>query len=75
MPQEFSIDIQPVRVIACLVSSLEIIEPGAYYILESENQVAFDSFIVDDNILYIFRFLTPIASNHPIELGILSFVS
>lgn len=59
MPQEFSIDIQPMRVIACLGSSLEIIEPGAYYILESENQVAFDSFIVDDNILYIFRFSTP----------------
>ena len=69
---EFSIDIQPTRMIAYPGSSLGTIEPGAYYILESESQVAFDSFIVVDDTLYIFRF--SVASDHPINAEILSFL-
>lgn len=42
---EFSIDIQPTRMIEYPGSSLGTIEPGTYYILESESQVAFDSFM------------------------------
>ena len=71
---EFSIDIQPTQMIAYPGSSLGTIEPGAYYILESETQleVAFDSFIVIDDTLYIFRFL--MVSDHPIDTEILSFL-
>ncbi|SRR6266702_1484046 len=73
MPPEFSIDIQPVRVITYPGSSLETIEPGAYYVPESENQdqVAFDSFIMANDILYIFQF--SIVPNHSIEPEILCF--
>ena len=71
---EFSIDIQPTRMIAYPGSSLGTIEPGAYYILESESQVAFDSFIVADGTLYIFRFSMASASDHPIDTDILSFL-
>jgi hypothetical protein len=74
MQPEFSIDIQPARVIAYPGPSLETIEPGAYYILESENQNV-NSFIMVDDIFYLFRFSTQIASTHPIEPGILSFLS
>ena len=69
---EFSIDIQPTRMIEYPGSSLGTIEPGTYYILESESQVAFDSFIVVDDTLYIFRF--SVASDYPIDDEILSFL-
>jgi hypothetical protein len=69
---EFSIDMQPTRMIAYPGSSLETIQPGAYYVLESKNQVPFDSFIIVDDTLYIFRF--SMASDHPIEPDILSFL-
>jgi hypothetical protein len=69
---EFSIDMQPTRMITYPGSGLETIQTGAYYVLESENQVAFDSFIIVDDTLYIFRF--SMASNYPIEPEILSFL-
>jgi hypothetical protein len=50
-----------------------VIEPSVYYIPESANQMAFDSFIMDDGALYFFQFA--IASMHPMREGIMEFLS
>jgi hypothetical protein len=53
-----------------------VIDTSVYYIPESSNesnQVAFDSFIVDDRVLYIFQFT--IAPSPGIKAGIMDFLS
>jgi len=49
------------------------IKDNIYYVPESPNQVAFDSFIMDDKKLFIFQFT--IASFHEIKTGILTSFS
>ncbi len=64
------IDFTPVR--TCIYSSYpHQIEDEVYYVLKARNQVAFDSFIMADQNLYIFQFT--IGSNHPIKKGIVDF--
>ena len=46
------------------------IKDRVYYVLEASNQVAFNSFIMTDQKLYIFQFT--IGSDHPIKKGIIS---
>jgi hypothetical protein len=65
--------IKPARMFAYPGSSLEKIEEDVYYVPESDNQVAFDSFIVSNGSLFIFQI--SIASYHPIKKGIVSFFS
>jgi hypothetical protein len=43
-----------------------------YYIPESPNQVAFDSFIVNNGALYMFQFT--IGDSHPIKAGLMDFL-
>jgi hypothetical protein len=51
----------------------KVVKPFIYYIPESSNQVAFDSFVLVDQVLYMFQFT--IASTHPIKAGIMGFLS
>ncbi|PFH47854.1 hypothetical protein AMATHDRAFT_151083 [Amanita thiersii Skay4041] len=48
------------------------IAPNVIYVPASKNQVAFDSFILMDGLLYLFQF--SIASNHDIKPGLLDFI-
>ena len=50
-----------------------VVGSSIYYVPESSNQVAFDSFVVDDRVLYIFQFT--IATSHQIRAGIMDFLS
>ena len=50
-----------------------VVGPSIYYVPESSNQVALDSFIVVDRVLYIFQFT--ITTSHPIKAGIMDFFS
>jgi hypothetical protein len=63
----------PTRVVEYPASELDKIEPNIYYMPEVRNQVAFDSFIVKDEYLYIFQF--SIAPDHLIKRGLVSFFS
>ncbi|KAI0256325.1 hypothetical protein BJV78DRAFT_1358290 [Lactifluus subvellereus] len=54
-------------------SELKVIQPSTFYVRKSTNQVAFDSFIMEDGHLYIFQFT--IALTHSIKKGIVSFFS
>ena len=49
------------------------IEEGVFYVPSSDNQVAFDSFMLVDRILYLFQMT--IAASHPISEGIMEFLS
>jgi len=51
----------------------DVVNPSIYYMPESSNQVAFDSFIVVDRVLYMFQFT--IAPVHAIKAGIIDFLS
>jgi hypothetical protein len=46
---------------------------GIYYVPESPNQAAFDSFIVEDGVLHIFQFT--IEASHTISAGLMDFFS
>ncbi|KAI0301474.1 hypothetical protein BC826DRAFT_1183413 [Russula brevipes] len=46
---------------------------GVFFVPKSTNQATFDSFIVSDGFLYIFRF--SIAAEHDIDQGLVSFFS
>ena len=51
----------------------DVVNPFTYYMPESSNQVAFDSFVVVDRVLYMFKFM--IAPKHAIRAGIMDFLS
>ena len=51
----------------------ENIEKGVFYVPSSDNQVAFDSFMLVDKVLYLFQMT--IAASHPISEGIMVFLS
>ena len=65
------IDISPAGTFVYPGSSLDQIEDMVYHVPEAQNQVAFDSFILAGQKLYIFQF--SIASDHPIKKGIIHF--
>jgi hypothetical protein len=67
------IDTTPLKTKVYKGSSLGQIEDGWYYIPESKNQVAFDSFIMAEGNLYISQCST--TSDHLIKGGILPFFS
>ena len=66
-------DITPLKTKVYEGSSLDQIEDGWYYVPQSKNQVAFDSFIMANGNLYIFQ--CSIGEDHPIKEGILDFFS
>jgi hypothetical protein len=70
--QCFSVNFKP-KDIAEYDTTLTVFQPGVFYVPTSPNQVAFDSFILEDQVLYIFQF--SIAATHSIKEGILSFFS
>jgi hypothetical protein len=53
--QQFSVNIQPSKTLEYMDDGIESLEPNVFYILENTNQLAFDSFILVDDILYIFQ--------------------
>ncbi|KAI9434189.1 hypothetical protein H4582DRAFT_1856074 [Lactarius indigo] len=68
------IDITPAETFPYPVSGLDHpIKDKVYYAPEAQNQVAFDSFIMAEEKLYIFQFT--IGSDHPIKKGIVPFFS
>ena len=54
-------------------STLEEFQAGVFYVPTPLNQITFDSFILVDQILYIFQFT--IAASYDIEQGIMKFFS
>ena len=68
-----SIDFWPERTVQYEGSILSDFQPDVYYLPRSSKQVAFDSFILVDQILYIFQF--SIAAEHPIKARITGFFS
>jgi len=66
-----SIDFQPHGIFQFPKPRPEKISSDIYYLPKSPNQVAFDSFIVNNGALYIFQFT--IAASHPIKASIMDF--
>ncbi|KAH8992842.1 hypothetical protein EDB86DRAFT_2830389 [Lactarius hatsudake] len=68
------IDISPAETFVYPVSGLDHpIKDRVYYIPETQNQVAFDSFIMAEGMFYIFQFAT--GSDQSINKGIVPFFS
>jgi hypothetical protein len=65
------IDFTPTGVVEYPGSKLEKIKPGIFYVPELTNQVAFDSFIMDAEYVYTFRFAIDLG--HSIKPGIVPF--
>ena len=67
--QEFSVDIQPSKTLEYTNNGFESLEPNVFYVPESTNESALDSFILVDDILYIFQMtIKPI---HDIKGGLI----
>jgi hypothetical protein len=67
------IQYSPERTVQYQGSVLNESQPDVYYLPRSSNQVGLDSFILINQILYIFQF--SIAGSHPIKAGIMDFFS
>jgi hypothetical protein len=66
--QQFSVDIQPSKTFEYTDHGLESLEPNVFYVPEKTNRSAFDSFILVNDILYIFQMtIKPI---HDINRGL-----
>jgi hypothetical protein len=50
----------------------QTIQDGTFYIPKAKNQVALDSFIIHDGILYLFQFT--VGTHHTIKDGLISFI-
>jgi hypothetical protein len=70
-PGQCLINLEPSRVAEYPGSKLDNITPGIFYVPELTNQVAFDSFIMDAEYLYILQFT--IGTVHSIKKGIVPF--
>ena len=64
---------KPEGVVQYAGSKLETFQPGVFYVPESSDQVAFDSFILADGVLLIFQFTS--ASSYQIKEGIMNIFS
>ena len=67
------IDLKPHNTIQFPSPRPSEVSSGVYYVPESPNQVGFDSFIVENGVLYIFQ--STIAASHPIKEGLMDFFS
>ncbi|KIM86220.1 hypothetical protein PILCRDRAFT_816150 [Piloderma croceum F 1598] len=67
--QQFSVDIRPSKTLEYTDDGLESLEPNVFYIPEKTNQSALDSFILVDDILYIFQMT--IGPIHDINRGLI----
>lgn len=65
------LDVKPTRVVQSGVTSPSV-EEGVYYVPEKTNQVAIDSFIVSDGLLYLFQFT--IGEHHDVKAGLKTFL-
>ena len=63
----FEVEVRPIKTVEYRDVE-QIVAPNVFYIPESANEVALDSFIIMDGILYIFQFT--IASSHDIKPGL-----
>jgi hypothetical protein len=69
----FSITFSPPDIARYNWPGPSVIKPLVYYIPEASNQTAFDSFVMDNEILFLFQFT--IASSHGIKPGMMDFLS
>jgi len=69
----FPIQFKPADTVEYNKSELSGFQPGVFYVPMSLNQVAFDSFVLVDQVLYIFQF--SISALHEITEGVTKFFS
>ena len=69
----FPIQFKPADTVEYNESELSGFQPGVFYVPMSSNQVAFDSFVLVDQVLYIFQF--SISALHEITEGVTKFFS
>jgi hypothetical protein len=69
----FSIDLKLLDTIQFPRPRPSEVHSDIYYVPESHNQAAFDSFIVANGVLHIFQFT--IAASHPIKVKLMDFFS
>jgi len=69
----FPIQFKPTDTVEYNESKLSGFQPGVFYVPMSSSQVAFDSFILVDQVLYIFQF--SISALHENTEGITKFLS
>jgi len=69
----FRIQFKPTNVVEYDGSKLSGLQAGVFYVPTSSNESAFDSFILVDQVLYIFQF--SIAASHEIKEGIAKLLS
>ena len=68
--QRLAVKIQPKKTLEYKDDGLQSIESDVFYVPSLDNQTAFHSFILLDNLLYIFQMT--IASSHDINQGLIT---
>jgi len=68
--QWLTVKIQPKKTLEYTDDGLQSIEPDVFYVPSLDNQIAFDSFILLDDLLYIFQMT--ITSSHDINQGLIA---